>query len=266
MPPRSSLILLFSVVFMSAPPVAAPAVAMCNPGDFVCQKFSGPSEPRSTARPERRTRPAASRSRPAEPVARAPARPAPIPSTDPEEEGEIQTSMVSPIPSTAPPVQLTTLAPGSIDTPPGDLGTLVFGSNDRIESATARCQPHPKSLRRLDCTVAIHRLALTSGPGAGCLATLKVRDVELTKDEAGRWQHEEAIALCGGRLIRRTEVFPVALDGEPQFALKERYELIGGDQTCAAPYLRTRQPLDRAFLPLGHGRTRQLDCGRITAR
>jgi hypothetical protein len=174
--------------------------------------------------------------------------------------------MVSPIPSTAPPAQLTTLTPGSIDAPPKDLATLVLGVRDSIETASARCRALPHSLRRVDCTVAMHRLALTSGPGAGCLATLKVRDIELAKDEAGRWRHEEAIALCGGRLIRRTEFFPVALNGEPQFALKEQYEMLGGDPECAAPYLRSRQPLDRTFLPLGDSRTRHLNCGRVTAR
>lgn len=261
---RPSLIVLFSVVFISALPAADPATAMCNPGDFVCQKFGSSSESQRARRAEPDPRPAANRSRP-RPAARAPVAPVAVPDTDGEQD-EIQTSMVSPIPSTAPPVQLTTLAPGSIAAPPGDLGTLVFGSDDRIEAATARCRPLPHSLRRIDCTVAMHRLALTSGPGAGCLATLKVRNVELAKDEAGRWQNEEAIALCGGRLIRRTEFLPVALNGSPQFALKERYELIGGDQQCAAPYLRSRQPLDRTFLPLGQSRTRELQCGRVTAR
>ena len=256
MPLRLSLLVLLGVVLMSP----TPAAALCDPGDFVCRKFSNASKKQTRAGPRRaprRTSTTRSPPKPAQPVEIA-AEDAP--------EAPVRTSMAGPIALSAPPVQLTTLPPGSIEDPPKELGTLVFGSVDRIETATAECSLTKRSLRRVDCTVAIHRLALTSGDGAGCLATLKMRTIELAKDAAGRWRHEEAIALCGGRLIRRTEAFPVALNGEPQFALREQYEMLGGAKDCAAPYLATRRPLERAFMPLGYKRTRGLRCGRVTAR
>jgi len=264
MPPRLSLSILsgvLGVVFMSA----TPAAAMCEPGDFACRKFSNSAnaKPKRARRPQNRTRSTRRpRTRTTAPVVAK----APVPEELQETESPVRTTMAGPIVLSPAPVQVTTLSPGSIEEAPKDLSTLVFGSNDRIESATAVCRPTKHSLRRVNCTLAMHRLALTSGSGNGCLATLKVRAIELAKDTSGRWRHEEAIALCGGRLIRETEFFPVALNGQPQFALRERYEMIGGNQDCAAPYLATRRPLDRTFMPLGHERTQKLACGAVTAR
>lgn len=259
MPLRLSLLVVLSVVFMSPDPAAA----LCEPGDFVCRKFSNTSSTQTSSRPRR--------------VQRRTIRTRAAPKVDEEKtttetaaedrtEDPVRTTMAGPIALSAPSVQLTTLPPGSIEDPPKELGTLVFGSTDRIETATAGCQLSKHSLRRVDCNIAIHRLALTSGNGAGCLATLKMRTIELAKDSSGRWRHEEAIALCGGRLIRRTELFPVALNGDPRFALREDYEMRGGNQDCAAPYLAARRPLERAFMPLGQNRARRLHCGRVTAR
>ncbi len=269
MPPRLSLSILagvLGVVFLGVALLSAtPAAAMCEPGDFVCRKFSNSAETKrqSSSRSQSRARSAPrAKTRTTAPVVAK----APVPEELPETENPVRTTMAGPIVLSPAPVQVTTLSPGSIEEAPKDLSTLVFGSNDRIESATAVCQAAKHSLRRVDCTLAMHRLALTSGIGNGCLATLKVRAIELAKDASGRWRHEEAIALCGGRLIRETEFFPVAVNGQPQFALRERYEMIGGNQDCAAPYLATRRPLDREFMPLGHERTQQLSCGTVTAR
>lgn len=259
MPLRLSLWVLLGVVFMSP----SPAAAMCEPGDFVCRKFSNSATKSAPARRApsraRTTRSSPPRSAPAETTERAA-------ETIEKPEPPVRTTMAGPIALSAPPVQVTTLAPGSIEEPPKDLATLVFSSDDRIEAATAVCRPAKHSLRRVDCTLAMHRLALTSDTGAGCLATLKMRAIELAKDTSGRWRHEEAIALCGGRLIRRTEFFPVALNGEPQFAVREQYEMLGGNEECVAPYLASRRPLERTFMPLGQERTRRLACGPVTAR
>lgn len=256
----SVLLGVLGVAIMSS----ATAAAMCEPGDFVCRKFSNAPEtkPARTSRPRSRpTTTTRTRSRPAAPaVAKTPE-----PEKREEQENPVRTTMAGPIILSPAPVQVTTLAPGSIEDAPKDLSTLVFGSNERIEAATAHCRPAKHSLRRVDCTVAMHRLALTSGNGDGCLATLKVRDVEFAKDASGRWRNEEAIALCGGRLIRETELFPVAVNGEPQFALRERYEMLGGNQKCAAPYLATRRPLERTFMPNGQERAHRLACGTVTA-
>jgi hypothetical protein len=258
MPLRLSLLVLMAVVFVSPDPAAA----LCEPGDFVCRKFNSSPKKETRSRP-RRVQRRSTRTRAPRPEPQSQSVDA---GAETETEEPVRTTMAGPIALTAPPVQLTTLPPGSIDEPPSELGTLVFGSNDRIETVTAGCRLSKHSLRRVDCTIAMHRLALTSGNGAGCLATLKMRTVELAKDEAGLWRHEEAIALCGGRLIRRTELFPVALNGAPQFAVREQYEMLGGNRDCAAPYLATRRPLERTFMPLGQKRTRRLQCGRVTAR
>jgi hypothetical protein len=240
-----------------------PAAALCEPGDFVCRKFSNTAKTQTSSRP-RRVQRRTTRTRTAPKVDEETA--TTETAAEDRTEDPVRTTMAGPIALSAPSVQLTTLPPGSIEDPPKELGTLVFGSTDRIETATAGCQLSKHSLRRVDCTIAIHGLALTSGNGAGCLATLKMRTIELAKDSSGRWRHEEAIALCGGRLIRRTELFPVALNGDPRFALREDYEMHGGNQDCAAPYLATRRPLERAFMPLGQNRARRLHCGRVTAR
>ena len=89
---------------------------------------------------------------------------------------------------------------------------------------------------------------------------------KFARSQAGGWFNEDSIALCGGRLLRRTELFPVAVDGQPQYALREVYKMLGGDSTCAAPYLRSRQPLRKAYLPSGARRFSDLQCGVVASR
>jgi hypothetical protein len=259
MPLRLSLSFVLGVLGVAIMSTAS-AAANCEPDDFICRKFSSApnSKPTRTRRPPTRSR---SIPRPSTPAVADP----PALKTREEREDQVRTTMAGPIVLSPTPVQVTTLAPGSIEDAPKDLSTLVFSSNERIEAATAICRPAKHSLRRVDCTVAMHRLALTSGSGDGCLATLKVRNAEFAKDASGRWRNEEAIALCGGRLIRETELFPVAVNGEPQFALRERYEMLGGNRKCAAPYLATRRPLERTFMPNVQERAHRLACGTVTA-
>ena len=143
MPLRLSLLVVLSVVFMSPDPAAA----LCEPGDFVCRKFSNTAKTETRARPRRVQRR----------TTRTPAAPKVDDDGTPTEaaaesraDDPIRTTMAGPIALSAPSVQLTTLSPGSIEDPPSELGTLVFGSNDRIETVTAGCQLSKHSLRRVE--------------------------------------------------------------------------------------------------------------------
>ncbi|SRR6056297_985181 len=233
----------------------------CGVSDFICRKFSK-KEPVA----KKRTRRSRSRARRSPPRRRAESR-----------DKAVQSAAVSPkvVPTpasrkpalviTRPKPQIVPLSTGAISEAPGDLPNLFFGTGDRVELATAKCQPTERSDRRVTCAVAVHQLALTTEAGAGCTASLSLRDVEFAKSEKGEWVNEDSIALCGGRLLRRSELRPVSVDGEPRYALKEEYQMLGGDSACAAPYLKSRRPLRKSYLPTLRG-TRKLTCGAVAAR
>jgi hypothetical protein len=107
---------------------------------------------------------------------------------------------------------------------------------------------------------------MTSEAGAGCLGSLGLRKITFARSEDGRWVNEDSIALCGGRLLRRSEMVPVAVDGQPHYALREAYQMLGGDRTCAAPYLRSRRPLRKTYLPASSQSSMRLPCGTVASR
>jgi hypothetical protein len=241
------------------------ASAQCAQNDLACLKFGDKSayekpasrRKRATYRSRRKARRAAARRRntavPTAAVASVTSTATPKTTT-----ANIATSL--------PVVNLTRLQPGAISEAPKNLPNLKFGSGDRVEIATAKCNPVERSNRRVSCAVAVHRLAITSEAGAGCVASLGLREVEFVKTEQGNWVSEDSIALCGGRLLRRTELFPVAINDSPRYALREEYQMLGGDRTCAAPYLRSRRPLRKSYMPGGNRSTRSLHCGTVASR
>jgi hypothetical protein len=167
----------------------------------------------------------------------------------------------------APIMELTRLQPGAIQDAPKDPGGLIFGADDKVEVASATCRLVEHSTRRITCAVAVHSVKLTSNIGAGCTGTLSLRNLEFVKGEDGRWMNEDSISICGGRLLRQAELFPVAINGTPRYALREEYQMLSGDRACAAPYLRSRQPLSKSYMPANAERSRNsLRCGVVAAR
>ncbi len=178
----------------------------------------------------------------------------------------VKTSLIHEIEPSQPQARIGRLEAGAIQEPPRDLASLVFGSSDRVEMATAKCSPKPRSLDRIECAVSVHRLALAGSESASCIASLGLRELEFQQTSAGAWVNEDAIALCGGRLRRHTEFYPVLFNGIPRYALREEFQMVGGDRKCAAPYLRSRLPLAKAYVPAGDRRSHGLRCGTITTR
>lgn len=249
------------------------ASARCEPNDYVCQKFSAKStvkksanrRKRATYRSRKKTRRVATRRRnTAVPTAAvASVAVASVASITATATPKTTTATIA---TSLPVANLTRLQPGAIREAPKHLPNLKFGSGDQVEIVTAKCNPIERSNRRVACAVAVHRLAITSEAGAGCVASLGLREVEFVKTEQGNWVSEDSIALCGGRLLRRTELFPVAVNDSPRYALREEYQMLGGDRACAAPYLRSRRPLLKSYMPGGNRSTRGLHCGTVASR
>lgn len=241
------------------------AQASCAIGDLACEKFSRKKVERTAVR--RRPRHIKRRRTPkkAEPVetAAVPSVPAKIAS---QPATTVKTSMNHWIMAKPAAAELTMLRPGAITEAPKDLPNLVFGSIDRMEAATAKCHPVEHSLRRVSCFLAVHRLALTRDRGAGCGSSLVLRELEFARNEEGAWVNEDSISLCGGRLLRRTELVPVSLNGTPLYAVNEEFQMIGGDKLCAAPYLKSRRPLRKSYMPLATGQSHRLNCGAVATR
>ncbi|MGI9479138.1 MAG: hypothetical protein ACR2PI_20715 [Hyphomicrobiaceae bacterium] len=261
---RLSLCVL-TIAFVSVMP--PDASAQCEIGDIFCKKFSKPknatkASPRRTKakrrrRPSRRAAQSGSPKASAATTASTAASAAIVTSTL---QRSVKVTAARPIPT------LTRLRPGAIATAPARVSKLMFGAGDQVENVAGTCQPVDGSTRRVACTLAKHRLAMTSEAGAGCLGSLDLRQLTFAKDDDGRWINEDSIALCGGRLLRRSELFPVAIDGKPHYALREDYQMLGGDNKCAAPYLRTRQPLRKSYLPASSQVPTRLRCGTVASR
>lgn len=224
------------------------AAAQCEDDDYACKKFSRADKARKAAA-QRRAR--LNRQR------RAARRQETAPATS-----AITTSS---LPARAAPA-LTHLKPGAMAEAPGDLAKLVFRSGDQFEQVAAKCQPVARSRQRITCTIAVHRTAMTSEAGAGCTGSLDLREMVFARTADGGWSNEDSIALCGGRLLRRTSMIAVAVDGTPQYALRETFQMLGGDSACAAPYLRSRRPLRKSYLPASAQRGTRLQCGTVASR
>ncbi|MFT5508313.1 MAG: hypothetical protein ACI89J_001387 [Hyphomicrobiaceae bacterium] len=252
-------------IFSFAPQSAS---AQCASNDLACQKFGSNSAPkkstsrrkRATYRSRKKTRRVATRRRNTVVPTAAVASVASVTAT------ATPKTTTANIATSLPVANLTRLQPGAISEAPKHLPNLKFGSGDQVEIVTAKCNPIERSNRRVACAVAVHRLAITSEAGAGCVASLGLREIEFVKTEQGNWVSEDSIALCGGRLLRRTELFPVAVNDSPRYALREEYQMLGGDRACAAPYLRSRRPLRKSYMPGGNRSTRGLHCGTVASR
>lgn len=254
---RLSLLTVIIAVAAFAP---HDAWARCEPDDYACAKFGNADKVRKKAKRRPRVRRARKIVKPAAPAPEASATfAAAVP---PPAEPTVKTT-VSP---SGAPVTFARLRQGAISEAPAKMPNLLFRAGDKFERITARCNPVDRSQQRVSCTLATHRLALTSEAGAGCTGSLGLHTMEFAKSPTGGWVNEDSIALCGGRLLRRTELFPVAVNGQPQYALREVYKMLGGDSVCAAPYLRSRQPLRKAYLPSGSQRFSDLQCGIVASR
>lgn len=250
---------LFTIAIAIAGVVPFDAWAQCEINDHACEKFRRAEVDRKAAARRakiRRPRKTATKRAAAAPDERQPIAAAAITTS----------SFQANVTSLKPPAALTRLQPGAISQAPAKLSNLQFRASDQFELVTAKCNPIERSKRRISCMLATHRLAMTSEAGAGCTGSLDLRKMEFARSEEGGWFNEDSIALCGGRLLRRTEMFPVAVDGQPQYALRETYQMLGGDSICAAPYLRSRQPLRKAYLPTGAQRASVLQCGVVASR
>ena len=210
----------FAVILALVVTAATEAAAGCTVGDFICEKFAKKDKEREAARKKRvrRTEPAqprrtASRPEPATPV---------VPKAEirlQPQGAPIKTSMIV---ATPPVIEVTPLQPGSISAAPKDLPSLSFSTGELMELATAQCQPIEGADRNIRCQVAIHQLAVTSAAGAGCTGSLGLRELEFARNDQGAWINEDSISLCGGRLLRRAELFPVAVNGEPAMPCAKR--------------------------------------------
>jgi hypothetical protein len=257
--------LSLAVVFGILGATAFDAQAGCGVGDFVCEKFSRKSETRETTR--RRPTVTRYRRREQQAVVRAPVAPDPVNAGAADSTRQkIESVKTSMIQASPPPVELSRLQPGAIQEAPKDLTSLIFGSDEQIEVATAQCKPVERSIRRITCQVAVSRLALTAGEGAGCTAQLAQRSLEFVKNEDGAWVNDDAISLCGGRLLRKAELLPVSINGSRRYAFSEEYEMLGGDKKCAAPYLQSRYPLRKTYMPGSRSEVQKLNCGTVAAR
>ena len=258
---RLSLCVLVAAFVGAMPPDAS---AQCEIGDIFCKKFSKSNDAakvssrRAKAKRRRRTGRPAALSRATKSQGDATATSAAI--VTGTLQRNVKVTAARPLPT------LTRLRPGAIATAPARVSKLQFGAGDQVENVAGTCQPVDGSTRRVACTLAKHRLAMTSEAGAGCLGSLDLRQLTFAKDDDGRWINEDSIALCGGRLLRRSELFPVAIDGKPHYALREDYQMLGGDNKCAAPYLRTRQPLRKSYLPASSQVATRLRCGTVASR
>lgn len=257
---RFGLILAAAAVVALSTAAPSDVHASCEMDDFFCKKFKSKPE-RKAKRAAPRKRATVSKPRPR--VRRAAVKPAnPIEPQKPE-----LASLNSKITAAAPPVTVTFLKSGAIAEPPGDLRDLVFSSSDRIEVATAQCGEPGLSARRIKCALAVNQLTINGTGTSGCTTALGLRQMEFSKTDEGDWVNEDSIALCGGRLLRRAELFPVALDGTPRYALRESYQMLGGDPVCAAPYLSSRKPLRKTYTPVAKTAARSnLACETVAAR
>jgi hypothetical protein len=257
-----SIIVAFGILLS----FAGGAAASCEQSDYICEKFARMQAKKAAARQRTRARRTRKTSR-QQTVATATIRQPGSANPAPAQNLRAKTSMVSNIISSPPAIKVDKLKPGAIATPPQNLMSLVFGSSDMIEVATAKCQPtEPRATRSITCAVAVHRAKLNSSPGAGCASSLGLQQLEFNKKDDGSWVNEDSISLCGGRLLRRTELFPVSLNGTPKYALREEYQMLGGDGQCAVPYLQGRMPLKKSYLPSRHGPASRLRCGTVAAR
>lgn len=241
---------------------AGSATAGCEQSDFICEKFARMKAKEATSRQRARARQAPKVNRRQRRVAAAP-----ITRAKPISAVPVKTNVISNIVAAPPAINVAKLKSGAITAPPQNLMSLVFGSSDMIEVATAKCRPtEARTTRSITCAVAVHRAKLNSSPGAGCASSLGLRQLEFIKKEDGGWVNEDSISLCGGRLLRRAELFPVSLNGSPKYALREEYQMLGGDGQCAVPYLQGRMPLKKLYLPSSHGPANRLRCGIVAAR
>ncbi|MBU2532046.1 MAG: hypothetical protein KKB37_04865 [Alphaproteobacteria bacterium] len=246
-----------AVLIATLPAFSIEARAQCAMDDFVCQSFSGSVAKNPT--PTRRRTSGQTETTPT--VAVAP----PVPAVLDEPRRDDPKDVVK-IVASQPPVNLTRLTAGAIPDAPIELKRLAFGSNDLIELAAAKCAPVERSTRRISCAVAVQRTALTGNIGAGCENSLALRQLEFVQSASGEWLNIDSIALCGGRLLRRTELFPVAVNGAPSYAMREDYSMLGGDQACAAPYLSSRMPLGKSYMPADGATPVELTCGTVSSR
>ncbi len=262
MPLRLSLCTLV-IAFLAFMP--SNASAQCEIGDLVCKKFkNGPTARKAIKRRakvsrHRRARRTKSKTRTLRTVTATAIAATPVIATT-NVESNASVPMARPLPT------LTQLPPGAIPAAPASVTNLLFSVGDQVETVAGTCQPVDGSTRRVSCALATHRLAMTSEAGAGCRGALGVREMTFAQDDDGRWVNEDSIALCGGRLLRRSEMIPVAIDGKPRYALREAYQMLGGDSSCAAPYLRSRQPLRKSYLPASTQKSKNLRCGTVASR
>lgn len=262
---RKSLAAIAAIFATQLTLVSTETHARCATDDFICEKFSRLNKAKAdeasarkrTAQPQPRARPASER------IAATRRNPLRL---EPTVVQPIKTSLNSEIAAQPAPVSITTLQAGAITDPPKDLSSLTFGADDKIEMATARCDDKELSSQSVSCAIAVHQLIQTGGTPLNCTGSLALRQLEFRKTEEGDWANEYSIALCGGRLLRRTEMFPVAVNGTPSYALRESYQMLGGDPACAAPYLRSREPLRKSYVPSSASQSNSLTCDTVTSR
>jgi len=243
--------------------VNSPKALACTTGDYICEKFKRiqaekvakkrRATKRRRIRRARKKTAAKPASRPATPLERTSIPPKPV-----------RTSMMHQINVAPPTAKVERLAPGSISKAPSHVSGLVFGSEDLMETATAMCEPEGlHATRSITCALAVHRARIDIAAGDGCSTSLALKEMTFRKSPVGKWVNEESISLCGGRLLRRAELFPISVNGKQSYAISEEYRMLGGSRSCAAPYLQSRQPLKKTYMPVTT--TRSLQCGKLVA-
>lgn len=242
------------------------AARACEPDDYICQKFKRIQAEKNQARRDRSTASRAVRRSRRGVQEASPTPPRQLPTAAPQNNDAVKTSMVRDIVPKVPVAQIVPLDPGAAIEPPSDLAGLLFATSDLLEVTTAQCEAtSPHAQRRVSCSIAVHRTKLNNGDGEGCSGTLALNRLDFIRSGNGEWTNEDSISLCGGRLLRRSVLFPIALNGTPAYGMSEEYEFVGGDKTCAAPYLASRRPLQKSYLPMHRGSQKGLSCGTITA-
>jgi len=256
--------LSLAAIFIGIVGAFAPKAEACTTGDFICEKFKRIDAQKSANRKRAVKRRQTRRTRNRTTVkSRAPSRAVETARVVAPSKPVLTTTMQK-IAVELPTAEVKRLAPGSISKAPAYIARVVFGSEDLMETATAICEPSGlHATRSIVCAVAVHRARLNTAGGNGCSTSLGLKERTFRKTVSGNWINEESISLCGGRLLRRAELFPVAVNGKPTYAMSEEYQMLGGSRSCAAPYLQSRRPLKKSYMPVATSQT--LDCGKLVA-
>lgn len=258
--------LSFALMFLIFCNANAPEAFACAESDFICKKFQRMQAKKQSDRRRAANKRRVLRKRRRQTRQRQAARTIQSGTTvnAPVTQSAAPVSQNLSLAAKPPSAVVKPLAAGAIAEAPRSTGQLLFSSSTLMETATANCAPSgPHATRSINCTLAVHRAHLDNEPGAGCSTSLKLSQLIFEKTNEKRWINEEAISICGGRLLRRSELLPLEANGKRVYGLNEEYRMFGGDPACSAPYLESRKPLKRSYFPIT--KSPALECGRVAA-